>query len=83
MRVARRVGALLLICLAAVSAAAQQGVNSLTGIIQDASDAAIPAVVVTMTNLDRNQATSASSDERGRFLFPFDLIAYRARHRSF
>src|SRR5437870_13891142 len=44
---------------------------SLSGVIQDSTGAAIPSVVVTVTNLDRNQTVNTETDARGRFRFGY------------
>src|SRR5690242_5730170 len=67
---------LFVLAIAIVPAArsyAQQAINSATfsGTIQDATGAAIPSAEVTITNLDRNQKSTAPTDERGRFRFSY------------
>jgi hypothetical protein len=54
-----------------VSVLAQQAVNSATvsGRVEDQSGAIIVSASVTITNLDRNQSTTATSGDDGRFRF--------------
>jgi Carboxypeptidase regulatory-like domain len=65
--------ALLFLISFAGTLLAQQGVDSatLTGTIQDATDAAIPSVTISLTNVDRNQISTATTDDRGRFRFSY------------
>src|ERR1044071_6649920 len=69
MRLALGVSALFLVCFARPLAAGQQNIDSATiaGIVEDATEAAIPAASVSITNLDRNQVSRTMTDERGRF----------------
>jgi outer membrane receptor protein involved in Fe transport len=70
---------LLVFCVPVV---AQQAVTaaSVSGSIVDSSGAPVRAATVTITNVDRNQQQSVTSDVRGRFRFPLLAIGdYRLR----
>jgi hypothetical protein len=73
MDVARCVFSALVFFLIAPVLYGQQSVNSatVTGTVQDGTGAPVPAVAVTITNLDRNQPFRTQSDERGRFRFAY------------
>jgi hypothetical protein len=45
-----------------------------SGVVEDPTGAPMAGVVVTMRNVDRNQAQSVSTDARGRFRFPLLTI---------
>ena len=63
--------ALLFLCSGFVLA--QQNVTSaaLTGLIQDGSGAVVNGANVTAKNLETNQQTTATSDNEGRYRFPY------------
>jgi hypothetical protein len=71
MRLVVTLALLFLFCFAGTVLA--QGVDSatLTGTIQDATDAAIAASSIRLTNLDRNQTSTVTTDDRGRFRFSY------------
>jgi carboxypeptidase family protein len=62
-----------LLSLCAGVAVGQQNVTSatLTGSIQDGSGAVVTGASVTAKNLETNQATMTSSDDEGRYRFPY------------
>src|SRR6185436_14046885 len=50
---------------------AQQTISAATlaGRVEDTSGAAISGAVIAITNIDKNQTSSSSSDEHGRYSF--------------
>jgi len=65
---------------------------TLSGHVEDERGAAIPAAIVTSTNLDKNQTWTVTSDEQGRYSFlylpagPYQLkveqTGFRQLHRA-
>lgn len=66
------VAALLVIGLGStLPAFAQQAVSAatLSGRVEDTSGAAISGALIAITNIDKNQTSSSTSDEHGRYSF--------------
>ena len=72
----------------ALAGLAQQAVASATlgGRIEDTSGAAICGATIAITNIDKNQTSSATSDEHGRYSFlylPVGSYRLRVEHAGF
>jgi len=65
----RILGLALLLCWA-TAAEAQQVTSTLSGTARDTSGAVVPQAALTATNVSTGIATSATSDEAGRYIFP-------------
>ncbi|MEQ1765722.1 MAG: carboxypeptidase-like regulatory domain-containing protein, partial [Pyrinomonadaceae bacterium] len=65
--------AVTLICLFALSSAAQGTTSRITGTVTDNNGAAVPGALVTLTNPATNQSLTANTSDNGVYLF--DLIA--------
>jgi carboxypeptidase family protein len=83
------VAALLIISLSGTFPAfAQQAVSAatLSGRVEDASGAAVSGATIAITNIDKNQTSSATSDENGRYSFlylPVGSYRLKVAHPGF
>ena len=65
-----RLFAILLVCLAASAASAQDTTATLLGTLTDSSGSVLPGVAISVRNLDTSQARTVTSDEGGRYRLP-------------